>query len=248
MSVKVWEWEYELRVDDWCASSLLPLLPLKICCLCGSRFQNRCSCLRSPSRHSQFQSKSLQDIHQSVIDTTEASDLPILDYSNICRRLAQMTSDVNSNPAPMTAQGSREYFTSTVLPSKRHRTTSSPTRNRPLKLRCSTWRRTGRSSCNSRTRTPHICARMLLTITPILEHNHSAPFTENAADLAETSLKMSRMCSFVFSTYSSLRKVITVTGEVSRVLGRRSRVQLGRNSSWELQSSRKTQNLTLRSN
>jgi hypothetical protein len=42
VSVKVWEWKYELGVDGRCASPLLLLLPYRIRCLCGSRFLNRC--------------------------------------------------------------------------------------------------------------------------------------------------------------------------------------------------------------
>ena len=38
MSVKVWEWKYELGVDSWYASPLLLLLPYRIRCLCGSIF------------------------------------------------------------------------------------------------------------------------------------------------------------------------------------------------------------------
>jgi hypothetical protein len=49
------------------------------------------------------------------------------------------------------------------------------------------------------------CQETLLT--PILEHKYSAPFTEYAAASANTSLEMSRMWSFAFSTYSCLKKV-----------------------------------------
>jgi hypothetical protein len=59
----------------------------------------------------------------------------------------------------------------------------------------------------------------LLTITPILEHNYSAPFIEYAAASAETSPKMSRMWSFAFSTHSSLRRVLKVTGESIEGIG-----------------------------
>ena len=89
-------------------------------------------------------------------------------------------------------------------------TLPSPTESHFLAFWTRIWPFFPELSCEKRehTRLPwrsHHLSKNLLTT--ILEHRYSAPLTEYAADSAKTSLEMSRMWSFAFSSYSSEGRV-----------------------------------------